>query len=226
MSNEIVRENPRISVNELGKYLIASPSQRKIIVRNQKRPPTYMTAYYQLALNAITRFISSGSNNYDLLIEESDRLMELKATNEQDEARFLSNSEAIEHYLNICDDLPRNIEATIGMPDPPKITIVSVEVSVRPEIILIDRSRNNVGSLKLCFSKNSPYGREAGQYIATILYQYTQEHYSDYGDPNFRLAIAVDVFAEEFYTAPRNYIRRMRDIEAACDEIRLMWPTV
>ena len=38
--------------------------------------------------------------------------------------------------------------------------------------------------------------------------------------------IVVDVFAGRVLTAPHGYRRRWRDIGAACEEIRRLWPTV
>ncbi len=39
-----VRDTPRISLNKLGEYMTASPSRRRSIVRDQKRPKDAIVA--------------------------------------------------------------------------------------------------------------------------------------------------------------------------------------
>ena len=36
----------------------------------------------------------------------------------------------------------------------------------------------------------------------------------------------IDVFAEQIFSAPRAYKRRRKEIDAACQEIATMWPTI
>ena len=229
MNSERVKEKPRISINKLGEYLVATPLRRRSIISEQKRPKTYQVIYYQSASDAIAKSISSNGIKYDLLAEESDKLMKLEPMSEPDEYKYQSNIEAIDSFLNICDDLPlEDMKTSIGQSDPPKITVAGVEISIRPELIL-SKTHNNenlVSVLKLYFSKNSPLDKIAGQYIATLLHKYAQKYLLDLGNPNIRLAIVIDVFAEKFYTAPASYKRRMDNIEAACKEIQLIWPTV
>jgi hypothetical protein len=42
-----VREQPRVSLNQLTEYLVANSARRKRIVEQQKRPNTFQVIYYQ-----------------------------------------------------------------------------------------------------------------------------------------------------------------------------------
>lgn len=81
-----------------------------------------------------------------------------------------------------------------------------------------------LGEIKLCFSKTHPLDREAGEYVGTALYEDAQMTMSDQGkiDPSY--CMIIDVFAGKVHMAPRAYITRKRDMEAACAEIALHWP--
>jgi hypothetical protein len=43
---------------------------------------------------------------------------------------------------------------------------------------------------------------------------------------DFRDCLIVDVFGKLVFAAPRTYRRRWQEIEAACQEIALVWPTI
>lgn len=80
-----------------------------------------------------------------------------------------------------------------------------------------------LGEIKLCFSKTHPLDREAGEYVGTALYEHAQMTMSDQGKIDPRYCMIIDVFAGKVHMAPRAYIARKRDMEAACAEIALHW---
>ena len=51
------RSQPRISVTKLGEYMVASPTPRRRIVIDQKRPQDYIVARYNDAQESIAEFL-------------------------------------------------------------------------------------------------------------------------------------------------------------------------
>lgn len=230
MQNEVVRDEPRISVNKLGEYLVASPLRRQAIIKEQKRPRTFQVNWYEFASKAITTFVLSGCNNDESLYHEVDRLGALIPGSEYEEQRIQTNIEAIDCFLEIYDSLNlEDMEVNRVSQRPPKMMISNVEISIWPEIVVRSSDRNGEtrsGILKLYFSKTNPLDDRSGQYIATLLYQYAREYLEEPGKADYRLAQVIDVFTGKRYTAPRSYKRRLANIEAACQEICVLWSTV
>src|SRR5437588_8966028 len=137
MPNAIVRAEPRISVNKLGEYLVASPRRRRSIIVDQKRPKPFKTARYTEAQRAISAFLRRGSQDYARLQEALDDLRKQVPSSDWDADRINLCVEAIERFMDIRSlDQLKGFIAALGSADPPKLVLSRVSVSVRPEIIL------------------------------------------------------------------------------------------
>jgi len=116
-----------------------------------------------------------------------------------------------------------------GDPEAVPLLVAAVQVSVRPDVIIRSTNRSGgqtVGAIKLYFPKTISLSDDAGAYIATTLHQYVNEYFSAYGTADYRRCHVVDVFGQQIFTAPPSFIRRRRDIEAACEEIARAWAAV
>ena len=82
---------------------------------------------------------------------------------------------------------------------------------------------NQVGLLKLYFSKHHPLDERSGQYIATLLSAFAEQHLAPLGPLDARRMLVVDVFAGRAYSAPRARTRRLCDVRHACEEIAARW---
>jgi hypothetical protein len=104
--------------------------------------------------------------------------------------------------------------------------VAGVTISVRPEVILqmVDRrGEAKVGLLKLYFAKWHPLDERSGQYIATLLQSFAEQHLKHLGPVEHRLIRVVDVFAGTLFEAPKANTRRLHDVELACEEIGALW---
>lgn len=223
------RTEPRISVNKLGEYLTASPTRRRRIVVDQKRPSDFIVARYREASDAIIRFLFQGQS-VDFLRGEIARISNIEANTEWQAEDYALSVEAIESFLDIYGDLPLD-QCTVERSDveAAPLLIAGVQVSVRPDLIIRSTNRSGaptVGCLKLYFPKTVSLSDEAGAYIATTLYQYANEYFPSEGSADYRRCHVVDVFGQQIFTAPQSFIRRRRDIEAACEEIARAWAAV
>lgn len=231
MATVTERSTPRISINQLAKYLAATPTQRRRIIRDQKRPPTYKVVYYEHAKNSIARFIVGGCSDESVITDEIARLVAETPSNEYEEARLVNNVEALEAFLDTYDALDFDgLTVAHGYNDPPKLILAGgVEVSVRPELVLDGEYRGQpaAGAIKLYFSKGDPLTRMTGPYITAVVNRYADQHLTHDGEvASPRHSCVLDVFAGELHRTPAATTRRFQDLEAASQEIALWWPVV
>lgn len=213
----------------MAEYLGAAASRRQKIVEEQKRPPTFRVNWYQFAQDAVTRFIAGGCADESILTRETTRLSRATPVNDYEESRFQTNGEALASFLDTYDELDLSgLTVSTGSPDQPKVTYSGVEISVRPEIHLRGihpRQGDFTGAIKLFFSKNAPLDADGAAYTTAVLYCFVQSHLAANAPARKQQCLVFDVFAGEVYSTPNASTRRINDVNAACREIALMWPT-
>ncbi|MET0404690.1 MAG: hypothetical protein ABW123_19905 [Cystobacter sp.] len=219
-------ESPHVSANKLGRYLTAAPALRKQLIQTQKNPPDPRYLRYPDAARAITDFLCHGQDE-SLLRRHQHRLATTVYPSEFDAHRAESCIEAIEAWRHIHPSLGlgRLIVTSVGE-EPPTLDVAGVSVQVRPQVVLQEMDAHGdcqVGLLKLYFSKHHPLDERSGQYIATLLRAYAEQHLTPLGPPDSRRMLVVDVFAGRAYTAPRARARRLCDVRLACEEIAARW---
>jgi hypothetical protein len=221
------RTKPRISVNKLAEYLVASPRRRRSIIEDQRTPKPFKVARYTEALGAIARYIIGGATDLDCLRSAIARLKLAVPSSEWDENRIKTCVEAIEAAAEI--DFSAVLHGMVpesGLAESPYLSIHGVDVSVRPEVILTGRDRTGksiIGAVKLCISKTSSLTTETGAYVGCVVHQFVEERLSHRGNPDYRFCFAVDVFARKIHRAPKAVRMRRSDVTAGCSEIALGW---
>jgi hypothetical protein len=221
------RSKPRISVNKLAEYLTAAPARRRAIVKEQKYPPTFRAIWYDAACTAIVGFLCAEEPDEEKLVAEIERLNTKKPANESEEAKLRTNAEAIEAFLYGYDQLAvEDFKAKPGTNDAAKVIISEVEVSVRPDVMLSGTVRGKTvgGAIKLYFSKETKLTDESAPYISALVHKFVLDKAKV--EPSRRHCQVLDVFGKWVEEAPASTKTRMKDIEAACEEIRLLWGVV
>ncbi len=225
MPNSRIRNDARISINKLGEYLVAKPSRRQTIIRDQKRPKDFVVARYTDAERAIQDYITDGSPDTVQLKRaiRSLKLSECETKWQQDTADLCAK--ALFAFMSIADEVSTNGFTPIkGDDSPEKMLISDVKISVRPEILLRDQDDLSVvGGIKLYIVKNNPLTDEAGSFVSTLLYRYIAEVISSEAAVHNKNCFVVDVFAGKVFQAPNTYKRNMNNIAAACAEISARW---
>ena len=228
MSTRITRTHPRISINKLGEYVTARPRRRRRVIHDQKYPPTFQVTRYNQAQSAMTKFFANAGDD-KLILETKDALANAEPKSTWDAERIRSCNQALDSFLEFYDPtLIEGYEIEVGDPHPPKLEVAGVQISVRPDIILrgTDRKGNStVGAIKFYIAKTKPLDQESGSIIATSVHQYIDHFSSDETKAPPKASMVVDVFAQKIYHAPRAYISRRKDIEAACEEVARAWST-
>lgn len=228
MVEQRVRLHPRISANKLGEYMVSPPLRRQSIIERQKYPCTYIGAYYEPAHEAIVDFIVGRSDRGGLL-RRTEQIVEGPHESTWAMHRAHGSAEAVLRFLDLEPKLDLRGMVPMVPEEHTKLDVAGVDVSVYPDVVLEgfdDKDRPIVGAIKLHFPKSHPHTEASAQYVATLLRVYAMEVMADRGKVCEDACIVVDVFAGRVLTAPHGYRRRWRDIGAACEEIRRLWPTV
>lgn len=216
-------DNPRISINQLAKYLSASPAIRRSIIIQQKQPKTFIVNYYDYANQPILNFLLGGCKDEEIIVKEIDSLYHKDTQSEYEEIRISVNIEAMQAVLDSYDQLDlENLVVEQIQNDCPKVMISNVDISVRPEL-LIKGQNKKIGALKLYYGKNDPLSVESASYISAIVSRFIEENYTDSLEKNLKLCQVYDIFSGMVYAAPAAIKKRYRDIEYACQEIALWW---
>jgi len=226
MPEQIVRLHPRISANKLGEYLVSPPLRRRDIIEYQKYPRSFVGAYYEPARLAILGFLLGRVDRVGML----GRMEALvSAEHESNYARHRANgcAEAVLRFLDLESRLDLQGMTPLHLPEHDKLDVSGVDVSVYPDLVLEgrdQRGRPQYGALKLHFPKSHPHTEAAAEYVGTLLRVHAKAAIGERGRVREDACIVVDVFGDRVMSAPRGYIRRWRDIGAACEEIRKAWP--
>ena len=224
-----VRQDPRLSMNGMMRYMTASASKRLKIIRDHKYTPPYQVIWYEAACGCIARFIAGGMLDESILTNEIVRLTNSVPANDQEGQKYDGNIEAIESCLNSHDQISfGDLTPSPGGNATPNLILSGVQISVRPDIELRGAVRNRqvVGAMKLYFAKNDPLTEETARFGATLVRRYCEANLAI--DSSVRPAdcSVYDVFGGQVFVAPSAMSRRIQDIEASCDEIALRWANI
>lgn len=225
------RTEPRISVNKLGEYAATNDAVRRHrIIRDQKEPKNCIVPYYTPAQEAIVEFLLDRNSGERMLSERAEQLRNARADSPWRENRNRSCAEALEAFIYTAKNLDlEKYELYRGEPDPPKLLVNDIAVSVRPEITLTgqNRSRKPIeGAIKLYLNKNHSMNDMSGSYTATLLHQYISTYPLTQESCEYRSCYLVDVFGSRVFTAPLHYKRLRKSLDAACEEIGRAWDDI
>lgn len=222
------RKNPRISLNKLGEYLGATPARRKQILVEQKKPRTFQVYWYQEASNAIRNALVSGIEVEGTLLERANTLREFGAS-DHEITRNNTNAEAIEAFVDMINDLSMDdYDFEIYKDTLKEFSFGGVAISIKPDMILkpAGQAKNHkTGSLKLHFSKNSTFSSDIGQSISSVIYHYMTQ-IQNIDNHSHKYTMLVDIFNKKIHYAKVHYKKTLKEIEAACEEIRLRWDSI
>jgi hypothetical protein len=218
------KKNPRISVNKLAEYVDANPTRRKQIVRDAKYPAKYIVTRYSDAREAIKEYIKSGMDDAILL----NAIEKIKSKKPDTDFQAQDNALSIEMLeIVMVSDLSPLEGFDYGNPPENKIiTIGEVDVSVNPDLLVVDKVGGavNVGGLKFNTSRSVKLTDESLKVVAAINHKYISENIVTGTDvANNKMSFSYDVFGERTESCPSGYAVRMKRVEAACEEIAMWW---
>jgi len=224
---------PTISVNKLAESIISKAARKRKILLDRKYPdPDFtMGAYHRESEEAIQSFLAAGA------VDTSPLDKALKILNQQTPTkigtirRINSNVGSVERFLDMLDDIDlKGADAELGPNNAPKLQIHNVQVSVRPEIVLRGTGPKGiscVGAIKLHMSSSDNFTEEASGYVSALLQEYARQFLCDDGSvvqPTY--CQVIDVGNRKVFPGVKATAQRMKDIEAECQNIFGLWPTL
>jgi hypothetical protein len=224
--------NPSISINKLGEYIISRAARQRKILHDRKYPdPDFqMGAYHREASEAVSQYISNGAIDITP-IERALRVLSQQTPEKIGTARRINaNIDALETFSSMLDDI--NLEGAnpfIGSQSGPVLTYQNVTISVRPEIVLRStvKKKRYVGALKLHFSKTHPHNEESAGYVSAALNEFCRVHLvqdDEIVNPTF--CKLIDVASGKVFDGVKSTKKRLADIAAECQNIAALWPTI
>lgn len=230
------RQSPRISVNDLARFMVSSDTARMGIIRRAREPGKPPIIRYRDARGPICTYLADARRSVNPLVT-AERMFEQRAedasvsTLKQDDAR-----QSIE-VLHAVQGMANQLASYDFAPAPTrqgKLQIGGVEVSVRADLLVIGHGRgeDQIGAAILRMTQDDASTdearakrREMGLYVATLAKQHLERNITTNRTPTNRLCMSIDVQHGEVFVTPNANARRLSDLEAACRVIAALWET-
>jgi hypothetical protein len=219
------QDRPRISSNQLGEFVFASPAKKAGILRDQKNGNPFRAPYYQSAQNSVLGAFKGGQYDIRALRASADLLRSREAVSRNQVTRFNNNAEMLRRFCEIAPDArpPAGTHSIIRRGA--VIELDGVQVSVRPEISTVCSGDRSFCYTKFRFSK-SKVSEDESEIILLLLLKYGGAQAGDglsFDPAESRL---VDCFSKKVVEGHRLSKVRDAQLESALGEIRRMWPSI
>ncbi len=213
---------PRISISKLGEYMGASPSRRRAIIRDQREPPEVKTLHCRQARTVVVSYLLNPEHDADNIHRTIASLRRQAPATEWQKREIASNTTALLCALKLPLAEFEGLKAERPQTGRNAISIGGVKVVVRPDLILRHQDGRVVGAAKLYFVKRIPLSAEGGAFVTTAIQRFME--LGDQTESQRDRCLFIDVFAGKVHRAPVAFKKRMKDLEAACEEIAGRWP--
>lgn len=221
---------PKITVNKLGEFLVAPAARQRRILEQLKYPKDnkFGATAHTEAREALKEYFISGFDK-TILSDCIQALKDKKGLTDYMQKVNNSSIEMLEGVLEINSDYFSGYSYYKYQGNNEKMMINGVEISVYPDLMVeyTYRDKDYIGAFKLHLSKSSNFGKEGGNYIAVLLNHYT----SEFIIPENKVvkpscSISYDVPKGDFIKCPASTAVRWNDIKAGCKTISDIWDSI
>ena len=224
--------NPVISVNKLGEYLVSRAARQRTLLRQRKHPDQDFTlgAFHREAVDAIQQYLAEGAVDPRPIENALNSLAQKTPEKIGTIRRIGSNIERLEGFLEMLDDIDFKNANPEASRKSGSMKINGVDIGVRPEIILRGRGPRNqqfIGAMKLQMSATTNFNKEAAGYVSAVVQEYCRRFLArDNEIVHAPYCQVIDVGSEIVHPGVKATARRMKDIEAECQNIAALWPSI
>ena len=226
--------NPRITANDLARYMVATETGKLGIIRRSRDSVTPPRIRYREVRPPICAYLSDPNRTKGIIFQARETFeqhaddISLKGFVRED-ARL---------SIDVLDSLMKMNNQLGGFgfvqapAKQPKLMLGKVEVSVNVDLLL-SRSKGpveQVGGALLRLTKAddeteaaAAKRREVGAYAATLVHMHIAKHLAGNKQPFHGLCMSVDIQCEEVHLAPKTYAQKAQNLENACKFIAAMW---
>ncbi len=230
------RPTPRISANDLARYMVATETGKMGIIRASRDSVTAPRTRYSVARDATKAFLIDPNRDaapIDAALEELERRAADPAETSFRRSDAACSVEALNSLLTMGNQL-NGYNYSAAPRRQAKLNISGVEVSVYVDLLLhrSARGQEQVGGALFRFTQADDESdgaqskrRNMGAYAATLVHMHIAQNLAGNRLPHHALCMSVDVQFREAHIAPRDFAQRTQNLENACRFIAAMWNT-
>lgn len=226
-------KDPELSVNKLAEYVCSRANRQRRLLYERKYPdPEFSPGmFHREAAEAVSKYIADGCIDASGIAAKHASLSQMKPDKIGTARRINSNIDALERFMDMLDDIDlHGAQAALGPHTSEKLTYHGIKISVRPEIILRaegPKGKQLVGAAKLHFTKSHCHDGESAGYVSAMVQEYLTRHVIE-GDEIVasHLCPVIDVGGGKVFPGVKAITKRLKDIEAECQNIKALWPTI
>jgi hypothetical protein len=219
-------------VNKLAEFMEAKGARQRQILKDQKYPTDYKGMYHKEAAESIASAIASNLEN----LSKVERAIALLEQSNPDkigtQRRLAANIDALETFRLMLDEIDQRIKGLdLVLGDQfsqQRLDIHGVSVSVRPEIIVRCAGKTGplCGAIKLHFPRTFPLSAYSAGNVSAVVQQWCKVYMPDGGSVSGPHCFVIDIGSQAIYDGVKATVARMRDVEANCQNIAALWPTI
>ncbi len=228
----ITNDTPRISANELAKYMLASETGKLGVIRNAIRSTTAARVRYKPARDCIKAFLSSEHKN---VADIHAKIATLQAIVDDQAASAFAKEDsqysidALNSFLGLRNQLGPYTYTVVPARGQPHLNLHGVDVSVNLDLTAerTYKGKKQIGGVILRLSKSgsgTPAAvakrEDMGRYVATLAHIRAAQN----SENAYRgMSCSIDAqFGQALYCPPA-FTQRVQNLENACRFIAGMW---
>lgn len=233
--NFTIHDSPRISANELARFMLASDTGRLGIIKSSIKSSSAVVIRYKHARTCIKEFLSTG--NRDVAVVHA-KIADLQAIADDDTQKPFTREDAnlsidaLYSFIRLQNQISNQLEfIPVPTKGQPHVMMNGVDVSVNLDLIAqrTYRNRLQMGGVICRFTKSdsdTPAAiskrEDMGRYVATLAHIRASQ--STGNREAYRgISMSVDVQFGRAIQCPPSYAQRVTNMENACRFISAMW---
>ena len=231
------QRTPRISANELARFMVATDLGREGIIRNARWQGTVRVVRYRAARDCLGRFLSDKARPHRIIAEGKERFDSIlddpsKSAFQHEDAR--ASIVALNNFQRSWNQLGLGGLNFEPAPRLAPIEMAGVQVGVALDSVIKMPNPDRVGGLLFRMSRGTAgetegaasKRREIGRNAAVLVFLCASERLVKNGVPSAELCYSIDVQHGEAHQPPRNYLAISENMHAACRAIAAIWDSV
>jgi len=217
--------------------MVSSDTARVGIIRRAKNPSTPPIIRYRDVRPVVCEFLADLQRNVNRLVTAEEMFNQRSEDSamsslRQDDAR---NSIEVIHALQRMANQLAPYRFDLAPRRQRKLDLAGVSVSTHADLLVQGRVRgkDHSGAAILRLTQDDAETdtaisrrREMGLYVATLARLHAEQNLRLNEPAHNRFCMSIDVQHGEHFRAPESNIRRMNDLESACQFIAAMWDGV
>lgn len=221
-----IAPEPKISINELTKFVKASDAKKLSIVKGQKYPPIVPTSYYRPVVLALSKFIKSDFDT-DIVLDAIEKLQGkvVDPKKKQATTKKANQIAALRQFLKMeFPETFQSIKCSFSSPKVKACKLSDVNVVVAPEIIIRREVAGvkYIGAIKFDIHKDE-LDFSIGRQRASLIEYFLNNFKNDDERVDKKYCLCVDVMHGNIYRPTHNIMEDMLILEEACGEVYKLW---